>query len=92
VSNYAPVLQEKRLELLREIVPKGALIGQLRLPALAADLVQRKVKVIVTGQGRAPEAAKLATTAIPIVVNMAGDPVRLGFVASLTYGRRHWQH
>jgi putative ABC transport system substrate-binding protein len=58
--------------------------GQLtRLPALAADLVQGAVKAIVTGGGGAPEAAKLATTTIPIVVNMAGDPVRQGLVASL---------
>jgi putative tryptophan/tyrosine transport system substrate-binding protein len=54
-----------------------------RLPALAADLVKRGVKVIVASAGGAPEAAKLATTTIPIVVNLAGDPVRDGLVASL---------
>jgi putative tryptophan/tyrosine transport system substrate-binding protein len=56
---------------------------QARLPAFAADLVQRGVKVIVAASGGAPEAAKLATTTIPIVFDMAGDPVRDGLVPSL---------
>jgi hypothetical protein len=54
-----------------------------RLPALAADLVQRRVAVIVAGGNNAAAAAKAATTAIPIVFSMAGDPVALGFVVSL---------
>jgi putative tryptophan/tyrosine transport system substrate-binding protein len=41
------------------------------------------VKVIVAIAGRAPEAAKLATSTIPIVVMLPGDLVREGFVASL---------
>jgi putative ABC transport system substrate-binding protein len=52
-----------------------------RLPALASDLVGRKVEVIVTG-GPAVLAAKDATSMIPIVV-FGGDPVRGGLVASL---------
>jgi putative ABC transport system substrate-binding protein len=52
-----------------------------RLPALASDLVDRKVDVIVTG-GPAVLAAKDATSMIPIVV-FGGDPVRGGLVASL---------
>jgi putative ABC transport system substrate-binding protein len=54
-----------------------------RLPALAAELVRLPVDVIVAGAAPAPEAAKGATSAIPIV--MAGthpDPVRNGLVAS----------
>ena len=52
-----------------------------RAPSLAADLVGRKVDVIVTG-GPAVRAAKSATSAIPIVF-VNGDPVGQGLVASL---------
>ena len=54
-----------------------------RLPGLAAELVNSKVDVIVTGGTRAIRAAKQATTAIPIVMANSSDPVGAGFVASL---------
>jgi putative ABC transport system substrate-binding protein len=55
-----------------------------RLPALAADLVRRRVAVIVTTGGPLPaHAVKAATTTIPTIFNVAGDPAQQGLVSTL---------
>jgi putative ABC transport system substrate-binding protein len=55
--------------------------GYDQLPAIAADLVNRGVDVLVTGN--AAVAAKSATSTVPLVCLFGGDPVRSGLVASL---------
>jgi putative ABC transport system substrate-binding protein len=56
---------------------------QEQMPALTADLVRRRVSVIVAAGGIAARAAKAATTVIPIIFWIEGDPVETGLVTSL---------
>ena len=56
-----------------------------RLPGMAADLARQKVAVLISTGGEATiRAAMKSTTTIPIVFTLGGDPVELGFVASLS--------
>ena len=58
--------------------------GQIeRLPELAADLVRRKVDIIVVRGPQAAHAARQATSTIPIIMSATPDPVGAGFAASL---------
>ena len=54
-----------------------------RTPELAADLVRKRVDLIVVAGVQSAAAAKKATTTIPIVIASAGDPVSSGLIASL---------
>jgi putative ABC transport system substrate-binding protein len=55
------------------------------LPELAAELVRSRVDIVVTQGTPAANAAKLATSTIPIVMAISGDPVRTGLIASLAH-------
>jgi putative ABC transport system substrate-binding protein len=55
-----------------------------RLPVLAAELVDLKVDIIVASETPAVQAAKRATTEIPIVMAPSGDPVGTGLISSLS--------
>jgi ABC-type uncharacterized transport system substrate-binding protein len=58
-----------------------------RYPELAADLVRLRVDVIVADGNAAIEAARQATTTIPIIMTAASDPVAAGFATSLSRPR-----
>ena len=64
-------------------VGRWAEAKKVRLPKLAAEMVSLKVDLIVAFGGSAHQAAKEATSTIPIVIVNAGDPVATGLIASL---------
>ena len=55
-----------------------------RLPALAAELIRAKVDVILAESSFAVEAARQATTTLPIVMTGVGNPIGSGFVKSIS--------
>jgi putative ABC transport system substrate-binding protein len=69
----------------RNVVVEGRYYGDNveRAPAFAAELARLDVDVIVAGSSPAPEAARRATSTIPIVMGNHADPVASGLVASL---------
>jgi putative ABC transport system substrate-binding protein len=66
-----------------EIIPRFAYEKYDQLPKLAAELVQLKVDVIVAADSPVIRVAKNATSTIPIVMAVVGDPVASGYAASL---------
>jgi putative ABC transport system substrate-binding protein len=92
-TNVAPHLDDAFRQALRELgwvegkniefVVLSADGKSDRLPAIAAELVRRKVDVIIASVRPLAEAAKKATSTIPIVIVVTGDPVGSGLVDSL---------
>jgi putative ABC transport system substrate-binding protein len=97
LTSYSPEEGESRAAAFRRgLQEAGYVVGQNvaieyrwadqqidRLPAMAADLVQRHVNVIAATTTPGALAAQAATTAIPIVFEVGTDPVRLGLVTNL---------
>ena len=78
-------MRELGYEVGRNLVIEARTAGGVydRLPAIAAELVNRNLDVIVVTSTPAAAALKRATSTVPVVMSIVGDPVRSGFVSSL---------
>ena len=85
LDEFTKGMRELGYELGRNLVIESRFAGDHydRLPALAAELVQRNLDVIVVTSTPAAAALKRATSTVPVVMSIVGDPVRSGFVSSL---------
>lgn len=85
LDEFTKGMRELGYEVGRNLVIESRFAGDHydRLPALAAELVHRNVDVIVVASTPAAAALKRATSTVPVVMSIVGDPVRSGFVSSL---------
>jgi putative tryptophan/tyrosine transport system substrate-binding protein len=85
LGSFVPALRDLGYVEGRDVVFEIRLAGGEpgRVLALAAELVRLKVDVIITAGDSEVRAAKQATSVIPIVMAVSGDPVRAGYVVSL---------
>lgn len=92
LAGFLPMLkQEGYTESMNLAIEYRFANGQVdRIEKQAVELVRLKVDIIVATGSQAAEAAKRATSTIPIVMAAVGDPVGLGLVASLN--KPWWEH
>lgn len=85
LDEFTKGMRELGYEVGRNLVIESRFAGDHydRLPALAAELVHRNLDVIVVASTPAAAALKRATSTVPVVMSIVGDPVRSGFVSSL---------
>ena len=85
LDEFTKGMRELGYEVGRNLVIESRFAGDHydRLPALAAELVHRNLDVIVVSSTPAAAALKRATSTVPVVMSIVGDPLRSGFVSSL---------
>jgi putative ABC transport system substrate-binding protein len=85
LDEFTKGMRELGYEVGRNLVIESRFTGDHydRLPAFAAELVHRTLDVIVVASTPATAALKRATSTVPVVMSIVGDPVQSGFVSSL---------